>query len=226
MLIISQNEFQSLVHPASHSPFNTTSEIFKQDGLGIMVCKLPNLEMIWGKPQDEDFFGFTFEEVTHHPSFVIQQLHPDDLLRASIDIGTKIDGQPIHEIYRVQNKSGKYRTTLLSSVTFQVQDNPEDVFVLMRYCNLSDLIQKKNLYEVIQDESEQVRANLILSGLNTQEKTVLSHIGYAKQDKEIAEEMNLSIASIIQYRRRLLRFFNVNSKLSLVRIAFQSGLVK
>lgn len=198
MLTLLNKEFKSLIEKATALPLNNVHELLKNDGLGTMICKLPTLEMIWGKPQYEDFFGFSFEEVTHHPSFVVQQLHPDDLLRASMDIGSKMDGKPVQEIYRIRDKSGKYRSTLITSNTFKGKtDTQEEMFVLMRYCDLSALILSRNLYHTIMEEAEQIRANMMLSGLSFQEKEVLFHIGYAKQDKEIAEEMNLSVPSIV-----------------------------
>jgi DNA-binding NarL/FixJ family response regulator len=64
-----------------------------------------------------------------------------------------------------------------------------------------------------------------LDELSAREKQVLASIASGHTNKEVAEELGLSVKSIETYRHRVVEKLGLSSRADLVRFAFQSGLI-
>lgn len=200
-------------------------DLEKSSATGFLLCDLMPLRVIWGSTSEDDFMGYTLDELRARPELVLGRLHPDDLERASQDLFIKTQQGSYTTIYRIKHKDDAYRFVVLASRFWQGDLLDGKKMLLMQYVDISDSILRSNLFQILTDRAKEIKKAQWLVGLSEQDINILQLIGQAKTDEEIAQEIFLSKPSVVYYRRRLLRHFDVSSKNDLVRIAFQSGLI-
>lgn len=213
---------------------NMESSLFSEhSNLGVALYDPLTLNIVWAK-----FYGAKekrvsieqrIQQVMANPGMMATLLHPEDSKRALLEYIFLLEsGKELNNIYRVRIKDNlTYTPVLLRATHISLKDSNGETrsFVLGFFFDLEETILKSDLAATFENEVRKLRAKQWLRGLGDTEIQILRQIGEGYLDKEIAETMHLSVSSIIQYRRKLLRFFDVRSKLDLVRIAFQSGLV-
>lgn len=160
---------------------------------------------------------------------IMSLMHPDDLQRFFFEASPLLlEGKSFSGIYRISlRKPGLFHYTYLNFHEIIQADASGIVrpHLFGTLIEVEDIVMKTGLIRQIERQASILKRKQLLNGLSNNEVEVLGMTGEGKLDKEIADAMNLSIPSIVQYRRKLLRHYNVRTKLDLVRIAFRSGLI-
>ena len=124
---------------------------------------------------------------------------------------------------------------LLNDVLMDIYMTEED---LLEHCRLEDTLfaecvrrleerVRQSCYDMVDDEEEDTTmVNASNDGLSEREKEVITFVVKGLSNKEIAEQMFISVNTVMTHRRNISRKLNIRSAAGLTIYAIVNGLIK
>ena len=124
---------------------------------------------------------------------------------------------------------------LLNDVLMDIYMTEED---LLEHCRLEDTLfaecvrrleerVRQSCYDMVDDEEEDATmVNASNDGLSEREKEVITFVVKGLSNKEIAEQMFISVNTVMTHRRNISRKLNIRSAAGLTIYAIVNGLIK
>jgi LuxR family transcriptional regulator, quorum-sensing system regulator SdiA len=181
---------------------------------------------IWANDHMYKYSGYTREEISALGfQFFVETMHPDDLqLIAQALIKFATTSSPIHGgMVRLKRKNGDYQWFIGNMAVMEMKDgHPWRVIVTVQ--NLEDMRDTRSQLIQLIKENLQLKHQLRFQMLSKREKEIVKLIALGKTDKEIAENLFISPATVKTHRHNIIAKLQVKNKAAIAQFATESGL--
>jgi PAS domain S-box-containing protein len=181
---------------------------------------------IWSNERLYRYIGYTREEINELGfNFFLETMHPDDVqLIAQALYKFDKTSSPIHGgMVRLKPKNGDYQWFIGNMAVLEMKDgHPWRVIVAVQ--NIEEMQDTRSQLIQLIKENLQLKHQLRFQMLSKREKEIIKLIAIGKTDKEIAEDLFISPATVKTHRHNIIEKLQVKNKAAIAQFATESGL--
>lgn len=198
--------------------------ILNQIPISVYINDKTKKQQLWGNLLAKKRLGFK-EQKNQDIENYLSHFHPDDreVIIESIKTFTEHKATTYSGFYRIKKKDEeKWKWNYSKSVLLDENNCPD--LVLGIALDLSETVNTKNQIDIILKEIRKQSKNEILRLLTEREKEVLHYISKGLKAKEIAEQLQLSVHTILAHKKKISRKLRLNCLASLASFATEHDL--
>lgn len=182
---------------------------------------------IWSNDRVYEFTGYSRDKIDELGfKFFTDTIHPDDLSIIPDALSRFTSGEtPIFGgLLRIRDKNGEYHW-FLGSMTVMDIKNDRPYRIVVNVQNLEEMNDTRNQILQLIRENLQLKNQLRINSLSKREIQVVRHIANGHTDKEIAEELSISPATVKTHRHNIIEKLGLKNKAGIAQFATEVGLV-
>ncbi len=181
---------------------------------------------LWSNKRLFDFVGYTEAEIVESGyNFFQKIIHPDDMVtfKSYFEEFNPESTASLGGIVRVKPKNGDYHWFVGRMSVMEMKDGkPWRIAIIMQ--NLGEMQDTKDQFFQLLKENYQLKNMLRFQKLTNREKEIIKLITNGNTDKEIAEELIISPATVKTHRHNIIRKLELKNKASIAQFATENGL--
>jgi DNA-binding CsgD family transcriptional regulator len=190
------------------------------------INDISKFRSIWSSQQTNDLYGYTRDEITRLGfDFFKETIHPDDveLIGSSLDKIMNSNVPVYGGMIRLRAKNGEYQWHVGSMSLMERKDGrPWRVIVCVQ--NLEQFMDTRNQILQLIRENLQLKNQLRMKNLGKREIQIVKLIAKGCTDKEIAEKLSISPATVKTHRHNIIQKLHLKNKAAIAQFATESGL--
>jgi PAS domain S-box-containing protein len=181
---------------------------------------------LWSNKQTLDFMGYSREEIEEMGfSYFLETMHPDDLQIIGDSLNKFQEGRnPIYGgTVRLKPKNGEYHWLLGAMAVMESKAGlPWRIIVAVQ--NLEEMDDTRNQIIQLIRENLQLKNQLKFQNLSKREKQIVNLIANGHTDREIAETLTISRATVKTHRHNIIEKLQLKNKATIAQFATENGL--
>jgi len=195
--------------------------------IALFIHDLKKLRHTWTNKNYYNIIGYTEEEMkTLDTEWAKKHFHQDDIhvIQERIAYFRKNQGDTYTAIYRIRHKKGHW-VWIFSKSTIYTRDKdgiPDQLIGIA--VDLTAHMKTHQQFEGLVKENRQLKSEILICNLTKREKQVIRLICTGMKTTQVAAQLNLSVNTIHNHRKNVLKKLRLSSTTALVSFANENGL--
>lgn len=204
-----------------------TANILDNIDVFIFIFDVENIKPLWINQYFVKRFGYTnndLEKVTSEEFLAL--FHPKSLKQfiSRLKNFEETQGDPIKTLYQLRNKDKEWIHMLTCSHVYQ--RNPDGrIKYLIGYAAEVDPSELNHHVQVMKDLNSRAQKLSLVDKLSPREIDVVRLIASGNTDKEISEELGISVHTTRTHRKRIISKLGLKNSAVLIKFAVENGIV-
>jgi DNA-binding CsgD family transcriptional regulator len=202
------------------------ADILNKINAFIGIFDVQNHKLLWVNKYFTKKTGYSLSALLNMTSDeLLWQLHPDQREILIKECGELKDNwvDCTSSLYKIRTRGNQWTWVLVNLSLFERNRNGQITKALV-YATEINILQLYNQVSISIDQGKADEQQRLIKLLSAREKKVVSLISGGKSDKEISEDLGISIHTAKTHRKKIIRKLNLRKTSTLVKYAIEKGL--
>lgn len=198
------------------------------NNINALVCiiNIRRGTILWVNHYGQSKLGCSLEYISKMPpEEILSLIHPDfriNINQSLLNLCRHKQENHYH-ILKVRNKSGKWHWVLLSCETFE-KNHKGNVHTILLFGMDININKAHDHLQRIMKINNSDNPIFVTNIITKREKEIAQHISNGKTDKEIAQELQISIHTVKTHRKRIIHKLGLKNSKTLIKFIAENGL--
>lgn len=181
---------------------------------------------LWSNKLADEFLGYSREEILELGfKYFLETMHPDELeYIGEAMMKFTSDNAPIYGgVMKLKPKNGDFHR-FIGSLAVMDRKNGKPWRVLVAVQNLEKMNDTRDQIIQLIRENLQLKNQLHYRNLSKREKQIVKLIANGQTDREIADSLSISPATVKTHRHKIIQKLQLKNKAAIAQFATENGL--